>query len=95
MNALFLFLTEKPLERMGINLGTTPFCHSETDQVAFAEAETEISFHLEGAGENMTAPLQMWNVDGCFRIVIFSSSASVEVTIINRSKSSSHGILNL
>lgn len=53
MNALFLFLTEKPLERMGINLGTTPFCHSETDQVAFAEAETETSFHLEGAGERL------------------------------------------
>jgi len=38
---------------MGINLGIAPFCHSETDQVALDEAETETSFHLEGAGENM------------------------------------------
>ncbi|KAF3532347.1 hypothetical protein DY000_02041673 [Brassica cretica] len=34
---------------MGINLRDRPFYHSETNQVALAEAETESSFHLEGA----------------------------------------------
>jgi len=53
VNSFFLFLTENPVECMGINLGIAPFCHSETDQVALDEAETETSFHLEGAGENM------------------------------------------
>ncbi|KAL0675197.1 hypothetical protein Bca4012_003178 [Brassica carinata] len=38
------------VECMGINLGDRPFYHSETNQVALAEAETESSFHLEGAG---------------------------------------------
>nr|VDD06917.1 unnamed protein product [Brassica oleracea] len=39
-----------PVECMGINLRDRPFYHSETNQVALAEAETESSFHLEGAG---------------------------------------------
>jgi hypothetical protein len=44
---------EKPVECMGINLGTAAQCHFKTNQVAFAKAEIETGFYSEGTGKTV------------------------------------------
>ncbi|KAF3549522.1 hypothetical protein DY000_02010288 [Brassica cretica] len=49
-NISFSLILEKPVECMGINLGTAPQRYIKENQVTFAKAETETGFYSEGTG---------------------------------------------
>ncbi|WZZ47403.1 hypothetical protein YC2023_043662 [Brassica napus] len=49
-NISFSLILEKPVECMGINLGTAPQRYIKENQVTFAKAETETGFYCEGTG---------------------------------------------